>query len=197
MLKIRRSRHHLIFNMGIPYMGKKVFILKRALNIPRKLSIPWRQMPWLLPSLGQQQTWYEHAEYPSPCFHYLYHLSHSFHYLYQMPWLLPSSGQQQTWYEHAEYPSPCFYYLYHLSHSFHYLYHLSHSFHCLTTRVLISTICAIWVIVSTILNHLSHSFHDLHHLSHSFNYLYYLRIPCFHTLCHLSHSFHYLYHLSS
>ena len=30
MLKIRRSYDRLIFNKGIPYMGKMVFILKRG-----------------------------------------------------------------------------------------------------------------------------------------------------------------------
>ena len=30
MLKIRRSRDRLIFNMGIPYLGRTVFILKRG-----------------------------------------------------------------------------------------------------------------------------------------------------------------------
>ena len=30
MLKIRRSRDRLIFNMGLPYLGKTVFILRRG-----------------------------------------------------------------------------------------------------------------------------------------------------------------------
>ena len=48
MLKIRWSRDRLIFNMGIPYLGKTVFILRRGpvLSLHRPAT-PWRLFAWM------------------------------------------------------------------------------------------------------------------------------------------------------
>ena len=44
MLKIRRSRDRLIFNMGIPYLGNTVFILKRGPCGFRVISVDYEKV---------------------------------------------------------------------------------------------------------------------------------------------------------
>ena len=42
MLKIRRSRDRLIFNMGIPYLEKTVFILRWGPDLQRRVAEIWK-----------------------------------------------------------------------------------------------------------------------------------------------------------
>ena len=45
MLKIRRSRDRLIFNMGSPYLGKTVFILRRGPGYLHNRPVSWIRHP--------------------------------------------------------------------------------------------------------------------------------------------------------